>query len=115
MVKKEPTRVKENLHGCTGPVYFHDILTKDELMGHANLFGHIVIPPQSGIGWHVHQHETEPYFILKGHGIFTNPDGSEVEVSEGDVCTIEVGEGHAIRNASETEDLEFIALIVKEG
>ena len=38
-------------------------------------------------------------------------DGSRTEIHAGDVCTIEVGQGHAIENPGE-EPLEFIALVI---
>ena len=54
--------------------------------------------------------ETEPFYILEGHGTFVEDDGTRVEVGPGDVCLIEPGQSHSMENNSD-EDLVFMALI----
>ena len=56
---------------------------------------------------------TEPYYILKGNGIFVDNDGSRTEIHPGDVCVIEVGQSHAIENPG-GEPLEIMALVINE-
>ena len=88
----------------------HRVNTEEELLGAARLYARVVLPPGTSVGVHTHTGETEPYYILKGTGMFTEPDGSVVEVHEGDCCIIEPGQSHGIANESD-EDLEFMALI----
>ncbi len=114
MVIKEQPVIKEHLRGGEGHVIMYPILTENELMGHATMYSRVVIPPHCSIGHHQHIGNTEPYYILKGEGVFTDADGSKVVVHAGDICKIECGESHAIANESE-EDLEMIALIINEG
>ncbi|MBQ8639094.1 MAG: cupin domain-containing protein [Lachnospiraceae bacterium] len=113
MVKKNEAIRKDHLRDGDGYVLMYPILSTEELMGHGTLYARVVIPPHCGIGWHVHNGNTEPYYVIKGEGIFTDKDG-EHRVTAGDICTIPCGEGHAMRNDSE-EDMEMIALIINEG
>ena len=111
MVRKENLEVRHEMRGGRGDVYLYHIVPQEELMGHGRLFARIVLPAGSSIGLHTHEKDTEPYYILKGNGIFTDADGSRVPVGPGDVCTIACGESHAMENTG-TEDLEMIALVL---
>ena len=62
------------------------------------------------MGWHQHVVNTEPYFILKGKGVFVDNDGTRTEVGPGDVCVIEVGQSHSLENPND-EELVFMALV----
>ncbi|MCI8417271.1 MAG: cupin domain-containing protein [Lachnospiraceae bacterium] len=110
MVRKTTTRVVEGARGGAGSVEFHDILSADEMNGHGRLYAKVVVRPHSSIGFHVHENDTEPYYILEGHGIFVDNDKSRTEVGPGDVCIIEVGQGHSLENNSD-EDLVIMALV----
>ena len=101
------------MRGGNGDVELEHILAASELNGHGRLYARIRLKPGCSIGYHQHIGDTEPYFILEGHGIFVDNDGSRTEVGPGDVCLIEVGQGHAIENNS-SEDLVFMALIYNE-
>lgn len=114
MVRKENKIVRHEMRGGKGDVYMYHILPQEEMMGHGRLFARIVLPAGSSIGRHTHEGDTEPYYILRGNGIFTDADGSRVPVGPGDICTIACGESHAIENTGE-EDLEMIALVLFEA
>ena len=114
MVRKPEVKVIEGLRGGKGQVELHHIVSAQELNGHGTMYAMGVLKPGSSIGFHEHIGNTEPYYILKGKGIFTDNDQSRTEVGPGDVCYIEVGQGHALENASEEEDLVFMALIYNE-
>lgn len=110
MVRKTTKRVVEHARGGEGTVEFYDIVSAEELYGHGRVYAKTVIKPHSSIGFHVHENETEPYFILEGNGVFVDNDMSRTEVGPGDVCVIEVGQGHAIENNTD-EDLVIMALV----
>jgi quercetin dioxygenase-like cupin family protein len=110
MIRKTRYEVKEHAQGGEGSVEFNHILEKEEFFGHARLFSHTVIPPGCGIGVHTHVKETEPYYILKGKAEFIDADGSVTVVGPGDVCVIDPGQSHGIRNPFD-EPMEMIALI----
>lgn len=110
MVRKTIVETKSEVRGGKGEVEFHHIVSAEELNGHGSMYAMIRLKPGCSIGYHEHLTNTEPYFILEGKGTFVDNDGSRTEVVAGDVCVIEVGQGHALENNSE-EDLVFMALI----
>lgn len=110
MIRKTDIKYVDNLRGGNGTIEMRHIISKEELMGHGSMFAHVIIPPYGSIGFHQHVDNTEPYYIIKGEGIFVDNDGSRTPVKTGDVCIIEVGQGHAMENPNE-EPLEMIALI----
>ncbi|MDO4530753.1 MAG: cupin domain-containing protein [Bacillota bacterium] len=114
MVKKERIVKVDGLRDGRGSVEIHHVLEADEMMGHGTMYAKVVIKPQSSIGWHQHVGNTEPYYILKGTGVFVDNDGSRTEVQPGDVCTIEVGQWHSIENNTD-EDLEVMAIVLNEN
>lgn len=113
MVRKPIVKEVEGLAGGKGTAIVHHIVPAEDLYGHGRMYAKVQLPPGASVGWHKHVGETEPYFILEGQGIFIDDDGSRNPVGPGDVCTIVPGQSHSIENASETEDLFFMALIHK--
>ena len=114
MIRKERLEEVQGLAGGKGPAYVHHIVSKEELLGHGRLYARVVLPPGSSVGWHQHVRDTEPYYILKGEGDFTDNDRNVTRVRAGDVCVIGVGQWHSIENNSGA-DLEFMALIYNEA
>ena len=113
MVRKTEVKIIEGLRGGRGQVELHHIVSKEELNGHGSMYAMGILKPGCSIGYHQHVGNTEPYFILKGKGIFVDNDLSRTEVGPGDVCYIEVGQSHALENHSQ-EDLIFMALVYNE-
>ena len=113
MIRKPETVFVEHVRGGEGTLEFRHILSKEELRGHGTIYAHVIFPPHSSIGFHQHIGNTEPYYVLKGTGIFVDNDGSRTEIHAGDLCTIEVGQGHAIENPTD-EPLEIMALVINE-
>ena len=113
MVRNTETAFVPNLRGGDGTIEIRHILNKDELMGHASMYAHVIIPAHASIGFHQHVENTEPYYVLKGKGIFEDNDHTETEIHPGDVCVIEVGQSHAIKNPFD-EPLEIMALVINE-
>ena len=97
-----------NLRGGEGTVEIRHLLSKDELMGHASMYAHVDHPAARQHRFHQHVENTEPYYVIKGKGIFEDNDHRDRDPL-GDVCVIEVGPSHAIKNPFD-EPLEFMAL-----
>ena len=114
MIRHEGTSYREHMRDGRGTVTIHEILTKEELDGHGRLYARIVLPPGASIGWHVHEGETEPFYILKGEATFLGNDRVPELAHPGDVCMIEPGEGHSIENNTDS-DVELMALIYNKG
>ncbi len=112
MIKKAGTLKNvemKNAQGGLNSIFADLILEGEEFLNAGRLFNFVKFPPNSSMGYHVHNGECETYVILKGHGIY-NDNGTEVEVSAGDVTYCAPGEGHGLFNNSD-EELVIVALI----
>lgn len=104
------TEVRENMRGGDGTVVISNFVTADELYNKGRLFGKIVLKPGCGIGYHVHETDSELFYIIKGTAVYDD-NGEKTTVYAGDVTVTPKGAGHSIKNESD-EDVELIALIV---
>ena len=101
---------RENMRGGDGVISMTKLVTIEELCGKGRLFSRGTINPGCSIGYHVHENDSEIYYILSGKAVYSD-NGTEVEVSAGDVTVCPEGTGHGIKNNSD-EPVDFIALIV---
>ena len=107
----ETAPVCKEMFGGPGETEMHRILLgTDEMYGKGRLFNHVVLHPGCTLGWHVHDGDSETYYILRGEGEYSD-NGTLTTIGAGDVTFVGSGEGHSIRNIGES-DLEFIALIL---
>lgn len=89
----------------------NDIIKNEELFSKGRMFAHVRLLKDKAVDWHIHTGEIEYYYIISGKGVFTNSDKTEQIVGAGDVCIMDLGGGHAIKQIGD-ETLEFIALII---
>lgn len=82
----------------------------EEMLQKGRVFAHTTVQPGSGIGFHMHQDDSETYYILGGIGRY-NDNGVVTTVRAGDVTYTPPGAGHGIE-AVGSEPLELIALIL---
>ncbi len=111
MIRKVSGTTVEHMKGGKGSIEIREILPKNEMMGHGSLYAHIVIAPHSSIGYHRHVANTEPYYILSGHGVFEDNAHTRTPVGPGDVCLIRCGESHGLENDAD-EPMEIMALVL---
>ncbi len=104
------TEFRENMRGGDGTVAVTNFVTAEELNDKGRLFGKIVLKPGCGIGYHVHENDSELFYIMKGTAVYDD-NGTQITVCAGDVTLTPAGAGHSIKNEG-TEDVELIALIV---
>jgi len=94
-----------------GEITVRELLNGPEEMYHrGRVFAHTTIAPNSFIGYHVHENESETYYILSGMAKY-NDNGTEVMLYPGDVAFTDSGEGHGIETVGK-EPVEMIALIL---
>lgn len=105
----ETVRV-DNFKGGSGYIQNRHILHADGMYGKGRLFAHGRLDKDCEIGWHVHQGDGETFYILSGEGEY-NDNGSKTTVKAGDVCFVDEGEGHSMKNVKD-EPLEYIALVL---
>ncbi len=111
--KKEECNVeyREHMRDGDGTVELKSLITSDEeLCNKGRLFSHIRLKPGTSIGYHVHEDDSELFYILKGTAEYSD-NGNIVNISAGDVAICPPGTGHGIANRTD-EEVEFIAVIV---
>ena len=111
--KKEEckTELREHMRDGNGTVKLtHFIEGAGELCDKGRLFSKITLEPGCSIGFHVHENDSELFYIIKGTAEY-NDNGEIKTVTSGDVTICPAGEGHGIGNGSD-EPVELIAVIV---
>lgn len=97
----------------TGEITVRSLLNGPEEMScKGRVFGHTTVYPGSEIGYHIHNGDSETYYILRGKGRY-NDNGCIKELEAGDVAYCAPGEGHGLVCVGD-EPLEMIALILYE-
>ena len=88
----------------------YDLKEFDGISNKLKQFSYVELEPNEEVAFHVHEGNTENYYIIKGKGLY-NDNGKEMSVGDGDVTFTPSGHGHALKNVG-TEKLSFIALVV---
>lgn len=102
---------REKMRDGNGTVEITNFITSpEELCGKGRMFSRITLKSGCSIGFHVHENDSELFYILKGSAEY-NDNGETKTVSAGDVTICPAGTGHGIANTSD-ETVEFIAVIV---
>ena len=104
------TVYNEKMRGGNGVVEITHFATPEELNNKGRLFAKITLNPGCGIGFHIHENESELFYVMKGNALY-NDNGTQVPVSAGDVMVCPAGTGHAISNNGE-EVAEVCAVIL---
>ena len=102
--------VREKMRDGAGSVQLTHFAGSAELNDKGRLFAKITLQPGCGIGYHVHEKDSELFYILSGVAKY-NDNGVDVTVSAGDVTVTPAGQGHSIHNDG-TEVVELVAVIV---
>ena len=93
-----------------GAIFVRSILNgPDETYQKARLFAHTTVYPNSAIVYHIHEGESETYYIVSGHGKF-NDNGTIKEVGPGDVLFTGAGEGHGLETIGD-EPINLVAVV----
>lgn len=107
--ERETTVVQK--YGGNGTVSMSPIIfSNEELNNKGRLFSHITVEPGNEFGYHVHNGESEIYYVLAGKGEY-NDNGNTVIIEKGDVTFTRSGEGHGVKSIGD-EPLEVAALIL---
>lgn len=104
----------ENVKGGAGEVFIEYLIGEEEFKGMGRLFAKYTLPKGSSFGYHVHQGDSETYYVISGTGKYTGFKGdekTEAIVSAGDVVYTPDGEGHTLENIGD-EDLVLIILVL---
>lgn len=104
------TDIRENMRGGNGAVNLQGLVPSESLPVRSRLFSLVTLEPGCGIGPHVHEGETEIYYVLEGEGVLDD-NGEQVALRAGDCNVCGSGAFHAIANESD-KPLKFIAVII---
>ena len=100
---------REHMRDGKGTVELTSLIdSPDELYKKGRLFSRITLKSGCSIGFHVHENDSELYYILSGEAEY-NDNGEIKTVTAGDVTICPAGTGHGIENRTD-ETVEFIAL-----
>jgi quercetin dioxygenase-like cupin family protein len=100
----------EQMKGGKGTVEVrHFISGPEELNGKGRLFAQLTLNPGCSIGYHMHEGDSEIFYILEGTAQY-NDDGVVKTVVPGDVAFCAAGHCHGIANEG-TEVVRLIAVI----
>ena len=98
------------VRGGNGTVEITHFATAEELNNKGRLFANITLNPGCGIGFHMHENESELFYVMKGEVLY-NDNGVECILGAGDVMVCPAGTGHGIACNGE-ETAEVCAVIV---
>ena len=101
---------REHMRGGNGTVEITNFATPEELNNKGRLFANITLKPGCGIGYHVHETDSELFYVMKGEALYDD-NGVLCTVSAGDVMVCPAGTGHSVTNNGQ-EDVEICAVIV---
>ena len=101
---------REHMRGGNGTVEITNFATPEELNDKGRLFANVTLRPGCSIGYHVHEKDSELFYLMKGEALY-NDNGVEYPVSAGDVMVCPASTGLAIANNGR-EDVEICAVIV---
>ena len=102
---------REHMRDGDGTVMLTSFISgPEELNDKGRLFSKITLEPGCSIGFHIHEKDSELFYILKGNAEY-NDNGTIVPVSAGDVTICPTGTGHGIANRTD-ETVELVAVIV---
>ena len=106
------SEVRVNMRGGEGQVTL-SALAKEELPSMCRLLSTITLPAGASIGHHVHENETEIFYILEGTPEITDDDATYV-AQPGDTILTGPGHGHAVKNGGDGA-VRMLAVIIKEA
>ena len=101
----------EGMRGGKGVVAIERLLDEEQLDGKCRMYAKITLEPHASIGYHVHEGESETFFILSGEGSFNDNQKKTLPVKPGDATYTGSRRGHGIENTGAAE-LVMMALII---
>ena len=96
--------------GGAGQLFLEKMSLAVKLPTSVGTFAKARLAPGGEVGYHIHDKDSEAYYILSGVGEYTE-NGVTTKVVAGDFTYTPLGEGHGIKNIGD-DYLEFMALIL---
>jgi mannose-6-phosphate isomerase-like protein (cupin superfamily) len=101
------------MNGGKGTVQYRRALDASVFYTSWSYVDHLVLPPGSSVGPHLHHEVAEFYYVMKGAGTATVGGGrgaaESAPIQEGDAIPIQLGEVHSFENTG-NDPLEFMVV-----
>jgi mannose-6-phosphate isomerase-like protein (cupin superfamily) len=105
----------KGMNGGKGTVQYRRMLRPEIFRTNWGYVDHLLIPPDSGIGYHRHEALEEIFYVLAGKGRVT-VEGETAEVGAGDAVPCRLGEAHSVSNNSQADlELMVIGVALEKG
>lgn len=113
LIKKEDLTVNHEFNNDgEKKLYLYNLAEFERKNPKLRTFALAKLLPGEKVEFHIHNEESESYYIISGKGSY-NDNGDIVEVTSGTVTFTPSGQGHGIENIGD-DVLEFIALIIRD-
>ncbi|MGI6316328.1 MAG: cupin domain-containing protein [Christensenellales bacterium] len=108
--EKQTTDTRINMRGGEGQVVFVNLASQEELPAKSRFIAKGLLEPGCSIGFHIHDGESEVYYILSGNPTIDD-NGTCLNAKPGDTVITYSGNGHAMKNDTD-QPVTFIATII---
>lgn len=112
MIYEPKIQINYAAKGGKGQVTMEHLLEKEMMGEKCKLYARVTIYPGSSLGFHIHEGDSESYFIISGEGEYRDDDVVR-RVKAGDVTFTPSGHGHALEPVGD-KPIVFMALILAD-